>query len=201
MAGKTFPALPAYATRKFAYLVRGPYPRHLWEPCCLEQSFCRWSIMPWQKAHWPHGDDWLCNKRTESTYARPPMHWLMVDRGWDAIFTEQLEHIHIEAETKWPPFSDDILKWIFFNENVWVLIKISLKFVPRGPINNIPALAEIKAWRRPGDKPLSEPMLPTHICAIRPQWVNTKTHQQSWRLYCDPVTSYCEMNQGQHWLG
>ena len=30
------------------------------------------------------------------------------------------------------------------------------------------------AWRRPGDKPLSEPMmvsLPTHICVIRPQWV------------------------------
>ena len=29
---------------------------------------------------------------------------------------------------------------LFFNENVWILIKISLKFVPRGPINNIPSL-------------------------------------------------------------
>ena len=32
------------------------------------------------------------------------------------------------------------------------------------------------AWRRSGDKPLSEPMmvgLPTHICVTRPQWVNT----------------------------
>ena len=31
------------------------------------------------------------------------------------------------------------------------------------------------AWRRPGDKPLSEPMmvsLPTHICVTRPQWVD-----------------------------
>ena len=31
------------------------------------------------------------------------------------------------------------------------------------------------AWRRPGDKPLSEPMmvsLLTHICVTRPQWVN-----------------------------
>ena len=30
------------------------------------------------------------------------------------------------------------------------------------------------AWRRPGDKPLSEPMmvrLPTQICVTRPQWV------------------------------
>ena len=37
-------------------------------------------------------------------------------------------------------FSDDIFKRILFNENVWISIKISLKFVPKGPINNIPAL-------------------------------------------------------------
>ena len=41
---------------------------------------------------------------------------------------------------KWPPFSDDIFKCIFLNENVFILIKISLKFVPKGQINNIPAL-------------------------------------------------------------
>ena len=72
-------------------------------------------------------------------------------------------------------FPDDIFKWIFLNENVWISIKISLKFVPKGLINNIPALVQIMAWRRPGDKPLSEPImvsLPTHICVTRPQWVN-----------------------------
>ena len=72
-------------------------------------------------------------------------------------------------------FADDIFKCIFLIENVWIPIKISLKFVPKGPINNIPAMAQIMAWRRPGDKPLSEPMmvtLPTHICVARPQWVN-----------------------------
>ena len=71
-------------------------------------------------------------------------------------------------------FADDIFKRIFFNENVWIAIRISLKFVPKGPINNIPALVQIMAWRRSGDKPLSEPMmvrLPTHICVTRPQWV------------------------------
>ena len=71
-------------------------------------------------------------------------------------------------------FPDDIFKFIFLNENAWIPIKISLKFVPQGPINNIPALVQIMAWRRPGDKPLSEPMmvrLPTHICVSRPQWV------------------------------
>ena len=71
-------------------------------------------------------------------------------------------------------FADDIFKCIFLNENIWILIKISLKFVPKGPINNIPALVHIMAWRRPGDKPLFEPMmvwLLTHICVTRPQWV------------------------------
>ena len=57
-----------------------------------------------------------------------------------------------------------------------ISIKISLKLIPKGPINNIPALVQIMAWRRPGDKPLSEPMLVsllTHICVTRPQWVKS----------------------------
>ena len=73
-------------------------------------------------------------------------------------------------------FADAIFKCIFLNENVWIPIKISLKFVPKGPINNIPALVQIMAWRRPGDKPLSETRmvrLPTNICVTRPQWVNS----------------------------
>ena len=71
-------------------------------------------------------------------------------------------------------FADDIFKCIFFNENELILIRISLKFISKGPINNIPALVQIMAWRRPGDKPLSEPMmvwLLTHLCIIWPQWV------------------------------
>ena len=56
-------------------------------------------------------------------------------------------------------FPDDIFKRIFLNENILILTKISLKFVPRGPIYNIPALVLIMVWRRPGDKPLSEPMM------------------------------------------
>ena len=70
-------------------------------------------------------------------------------------------------------------KSIFLNENVWIPIKIWLKFVPKGPINNIPAFVQIMAWCRPGDKPLSEVMmvhLPTHICVSRPQWVNPSIH-------------------------
>ena len=72
-------------------------------------------------------------------------------------------------------FPDDIFKCISMYENILILIEISLKFVPNAPINNIPALVQIMAWRRPGDKPLSEPMmvnLQTNICVTRPQWVN-----------------------------
>ena len=75
-------------------------------------------------------------------------------------------------------FADDTFKRIFLNENARISIKISLKFVPMGPINNIQALVQIMAWRRSGDKPLSEPMmvsLSTHLCVTRPQWVNNAT--------------------------
>ena len=37
-------------------------------------------------------------------------------------------------------FTDGIFKYILLNENVWISIKISLKLVPKGPFNNIPAL-------------------------------------------------------------
>ena len=38
--------------------------------------------------------------------------------------------------------------------------------------DNIPALVQMMDWRRPGDKPLSDPMfvfVPTHICVTRRQ--------------------------------
>ena len=82
-------------------------------------------------------------------------------------------------------FADDVFKCIFLNKNLIISPKISLKFVPKGRINNIPVLVEIMAWRRPGDKPLSEPMmvrLPTHICVSRPQWVDIVTIHQRNRL-------------------
>ena len=74
-------------------------------------------------------------------------------------------------------FAEDTFNRIFVNEDARISIKFSLKFVPKGPINNIPALVQITAWRRPGDKQLSEPVmvsLLTHICVTRPQRVNPK---------------------------
>ena len=82
----------------------------------------------------------------------------------------------------------DIFKCFSMIKNVWISIKISLKFIIKGPVNNIPALVQIMAWRRPGDKPLSEPIvvsLPTHICVTRPQWVNASL-RWLWCKYIHP---------------
>ena len=97
-------------------------------------------------------------------------------------------------------FTDDVFKCIFLNENVWILLKIPLKFVSKGPINNIPALVQIMACRRSGGKPLSEPMMAswlTHICVALPQWVkqwiNNHSHVKLWHVMAHP---YPNINGG-----
>ena len=71
--------------------------------------------------------------------------------------------------------ADNIFKCIFTNDNVWILLNISLTFVPKGQISNIPAFVQKMAWCRSSSKPLSEPVkvcLLSHILVTRPQWVN-----------------------------
>ena len=84
-------------------------------------------------------------------------------------------------------FADDIFKCIFLKENVWISLNISLKYIPKVPFNNIPTSVQIMAWCRPGDKPLSEPMmvnLLTHICVTRPQWVNRVSPERTGQTVC-----------------
>ena len=71
-------------------------------------------------------------------------------------------------------FPDDIFKCILLNENIWISIEISLKFVLRGPFNNIPALVQIMMFS-----------LLTHICVTQPQWVKTWTYLKPvmWLIY------------------
>ena len=52
--------------------------------------------------------------------------------------------------------ANDIFKWNFLNENGRIQIQISLTFVPKSLIDNMPALAQVVAWRRTGDKPLPD---------------------------------------------
>ena len=55
--------------------------------------------------------------------------------------------------------ADDIIKCILLNENDWIPIQISRKFVPKSEIGENPALVQVMAWRRTGEKPLPEQMM------------------------------------------
>ena len=74
-------------------------------------------------------------------------------------------------------FADDIFKCISLNENVWIPIKILLKFVPKSPINNIPSLVQISHylsqwwlayWRIYASLGLNE--LITHLGTSKTDW-------------------------------
>ena len=100
-------------------------------------------------------------------------------------------------------FADDIFKCIFLNETVWIPIKFSLKFVPKGPINYIPALVQIMAWRQPGDKPSFEPMmisLLTHICVTRPQWVKVTRDFTSFKIHQGNLLNWTVICTIAFWL-
>ena len=75
-------------------------------------------------------------------------------------------------------FPDDIFKCIFLNENVWISIKISLKFVPKDPINNIPALIR--------DGSMTKPCLPR--VAAQPQMTLS-----FFKPYLSPRWRYCDV--------
>ena len=115
--------------------------------------------------------------------------------------------------TKWPPFRR-VFRRIFRAWKFCAFIKISLKFIPKGPIDNNPALFQIMAWRQVGDKPLSESMVASllmHIYVTRPQWVNWSNigHTSSllmlvqcWANYHCSLEGWSEeiTNAGLNWL-
>ena len=63
-----------------------------------------------------------------------------------APWTTQVEAYTLRPRPNGRHFPDDIFKCIFLNENEWILIEISLKFVPKGQIKNIPSLFQMLAW-------------------------------------------------------
>ena len=115
--------------------------------------------------------NYLCNFGTKK--------WCECKNTW-LIFNQN--NAENKGLTHWGRDKMDAIKFCrqhFQVHFLWILIKISLKFVPKGPINNIPALVQIMSWHRLGAKPLSEPMmvgLPTHICVTQSQWVKDKKH-------------------------
>ena len=73
---------------------------------------------------------------------------------------------------------------IFLNKNDGVPIQILLKFVPRSSNDKTPALIQIMAGSRIGDKPLSEAMMTRCIdayiiCDTRGRWVFTAINMEN----------------------
>ena len=68
------------------------------------------------------------------------MQWVVVGADdWQKLAV--MEPINSSPQDKKATnLADDIFSCIFLNENVWISIKISLKFVPKGPIDNKPVL-------------------------------------------------------------
>ena len=58
-----------------------------------------------------------------------------------------------------------------------ILIRILLKFISEGPIDNKSALIQVMAWCRRGDKPLPEPVqtqFTDTYCGTRGRWVKVE---------------------------
>ena len=115
--------------------------------------------------------DWLilkCNRPLKNSFQLGPglcalQYWL-ADDDLAPQGARTLTHLgrHKMAAIFQTTFSN---AFFFFNEKVWTSNKISLKFVPNGPINYIPVLVQImdhwwSDYRR------------MHVCITRPQWVN-----------------------------
>ena len=75
----------------------------------------------------------------------------------DTVLSLTLTHLPLDKMAA--ILVDDNFKCILLNENDRIPIKISLKFVPKCPVNNIPVLVQLMAWHRIDDEPLSESML------------------------------------------
>ena len=66
---------------------------------------------------------------------------------------------HLRPRQNGHHFPDDNFETIVLKENYCILIQISLKFDPKGPIFNKLALVKVMAWCQTGDKRLLESIM------------------------------------------
>ena len=142
------------------------YQRH-----CRDRENVTWvSIVPLTSFETPHQVHCTCK-----------IPWYLIAR------IKALANIIVSSSAHWGRNKvAAVSKTIFWYALSWMkmcafLLRFLLKFVPKLRNYNIRAMVQIIAWRRPGNKPLSGPImvtLPTmHICVTRPQWVNSRGEQ------------------------
>ena len=115
--------------------------------------------------------------------------WVSTVTNNTVLYKQHLnEHVltHLPLDKMAAILADDIFKCIFLNENYIIPIQISLKCVPRSPIDIKPVLVQVMAWRQIGDKPLPEPMMVQFIDAYMRHYGDMRLHQGYWMTY----TSY-----------
>ena len=108
--------------------------------------------------------------------------WWLGELGWKPGIWWLLTHWGQDKMAAISQTYSNAFSWMKMYE---FLFKISLKFIPKVWINNVPALVQKMAWRQPGDKPLSEPVMVgwlTHICVTQPQWVNPQTAEMGHKI-------------------
>ena len=112
------------------------------------------------------GENWKWHSISQNLCTRCVSLWLGIDQFYPAELLQWWWGNHAfhlcQMNTLRPwqngrHFADDIFECIFFNENYCISIQISLKYVPRGPIINMPALVQIMTPRQTGFNVLSNP--------------------------------------------
>ena len=106
---------------------------------------------------------------------------------------------YLLSTSTWRHISD-ALRWVLssFLINIWISLKISLKFLPEARIKNIPALVQIMALCLFGTKPLSELMMVSllmHICVTQPQWVKFGSKEVEHLTYVDAMYNSKKQNE------
>ena len=92
-------------------------------------------------------------------------------------YTSQLNTLRLRQDGR--HLADDIFTCIFLNVEIWISIDILLNFVPKGQINNIPALVQIMARQQSGNKPLSEPMT---VCLLTCIYAPLGLNELKWKV-------------------
>ena len=96
-------------------------------------------------------------------------HWLVLVNIHTSTFHTQAVTIVGCDLTQWglnkmaDIFADGTFNGIFLKAICYDLIQISLKFVPKDPIDHKSSLVQVMAWCRTGNKPLHEPMMTLFI--------------------------------------
>ena len=88
-----------------------------------------------------------CSNGVRKGVALSPVHRVHKTVAINKVFVQEVDSWYsfmqintLRPRPNGPHFTGDILKCISLNENIWTPIIISLRFVPKGLINNIPAL-------------------------------------------------------------